>query len=368
MKRTMRLWAWFSAACAVLALASCMTLQKDVVASSAQQVEDAAVLSIEADFARLDARYAIEGVPAAHADECARLLARLQAALSDAGMQKPQQARLFALCGLVQLLDGRRLAARESYASSLAASPGDALSLILASRLGESVSLEASAALVSGAGEKALLLLERALQGYAQANYKQSVALFDSAFIALEGFYRDAYKPVRDRAWELRSLSDTVSADGDLAALLQKREITASEAAYIMQANTQLLYPYTAGKTYTEAELYRRLSGAGLFSAAGAGQGEPPPAKAVATRKLCARVLWNVYVAKKGAVATMYSSAYRGQSLPSPVADVAVSDADFDAVLGCVENELLSLVDGVHFEPDAAVSAVTFNDWLSKLK
>ena len=52
----------------------------------------------------------------------------------------------------------------------------------------------------------------------------------------------------------------------------------------------------------------------------------------------------------------------------SPVADVPVDSPDFDAVLGCVENELMDLPDGEHFFPDKTVSGVEFKTWVSKIK
>ena len=349
-----------------LLLASCMSLQQDIVATTAQQGEGIERQRVEQRIAALDAQSFVN--PAASREEaCGALLLELDAALLDTGMQQAQRARLFALYGRVQLLAGKRTAAKESYNASLAASKGDAQTLILASRLGEKLSLEESEQLVSGASEKALLMLERALNGYVDGNYVHAVALFDSAFISLEGFYRDAYKPVRDRAWELRSLPPTQTTNSDVVALLQKSEITVSDAAYLVQANTQLLYPYTGGKAYTQAELYRRLVAADVFTAVSA-QAPTPQAATTATRKLAARLLWHLYVAKKGANATMYSTLYRERSLASPVADVTADDADFDAILGCVEAELMSLVDGTNFQPEATVSGVDFNNWVSNIK
>ena len=54
--------------------------------------------------------------------------------------------------------------------------------------------------------------------------------------------------------------------------------------------------------------------------------------------------------------------------MSSPVKDVAVDDEDFDAILGCVEFELMELVDGENFRPDDPVSGMSLEKSLSKLE
>lgn len=370
MKKTRSIFCALTALAAAVFVTGCMSLQQDIIASSSQQVESGQMGLLEQRIAVLDAQSFME--PAVDRTEaCDALFKELDAALADSGMQKAQQARLLALYGRVQLLAGKKAAAKDSYAASLAASKGDPQTLVLGHRLGEGMSLADGEQIVSGADEKALLVLERALTHYAAGNYVQAVAAFDSAFIALDAFYQEAYKAVRTRAWDLRALPKAESVSSSLVALLQKPQITVSEMASIAQSNSQLLYPFLAGKTYTEAELYRRLAPSGVFTAAGSdASGKTPVAEAavVVTRLLSARFLWNLYVAKKGISAVVYSAVYKGSALPSPVPDVESANPDFDAALGCVEHEIMSLVDGVHFEPEAAVTAVEFNNWLLNIK
>mgnify|MGYP007070125232 CR=1 FL=1 len=52
----------------------------------------------------------------------------------------------------------------------------------------------------------------------------------------------------------------------------------------------------------------------------------------------------------------------------SPVIDVKLDSPDFDAVIGCVENEIMHLEDGIEFLPDKEMSGVEFNESVRKIK
>ena len=54
--------------------------------------------------------------------------------------------------------------------------------------------------------------------------------------------------------------------------------------------------------------------------------------------------------------------------LSSPIPDVPLASPDFDAVLGSVENELMTLRDGVNFYPEEKVSGAEFNASLTKIR
>ena len=87
------------------------------------------------------------------------------------------------------------------------------------------------------------------------------------------------------------------------------------------------------------------------------------------TRKMCARFIWNAYVRHSGNLKLLsrYSEKYRKSGrTKSPVADLAVDDPDFDAVLGVVESEFMELPDGKNFEPDKVVTKLQFINWVKK--
>ena len=66
----------------------------------------------------------------------------------------------------------------------------------------------------------------------------------------------------------------------------------------------------------------------------------------IATRKICSRFLWNLYTDQNEKIKkTKYSENYRNrENARSPIEDVEISDKDFDAIMGSVENELIDLV------------------------
>jgi len=51
-----------------------------------------------------------------------------------------------------------------------------------------------------------------------------------------------------------------------------------------------------------------------------------------------------------------------------PIPDVPLASPDFDAVLGCVENELMTLRDGINFYPEGKVSGAEFNAAITKIR
>ena len=64
---------------------------------------------------------------------------------------------------------------------------------------------------------------------------------------------------------------------------------------------------------------------------------------------------------------TKYSTAYSKLNAESPVKDVLLSDEDFDAILGCVEFDIMELSDGINFNPHNSVSGIEFDKALQKL-
>ena len=345
---------------------SCSSLQQDVVISSEQLVHQEDVVSIETILAKLDAD-AIMGVNIENRTRlCNALLTQIDEAFESSGMQKQLQSRLYALQGRVYLLMGRKNDARSCYDAALRSSKGDAQAAVLGSRLGLVAEVDSKTSLAQS-NQKSLLVLEGGLKNYGEGNYLDALAKMDEAFISLDSFYKIAYQDVRNSAWSLRS----VSASSNDAVLL--KVVTVSDIAQIARLNTNVITAYAGSKELSSSELYSILSKAGFFSPVSAGTSDAsliPLPSDKASRILCARFLWNLYTTRKTnrKSATAYSSAYAQMGEASPVADVPVDSPDFDAVLGCVENELMDLPDGEHFFPDKTVSGVEFKTWVSKIK
>ena len=64
----------------------------------------------------------------------------------------------------------------------------------------------------------------------------------------------------------------------------------------------------------------------------------------------------------------MYSDVYKARRMRSPVGDVKLASPDFDAVLGCVENEIMHLEDGIDFGAEKEVSGAEFDESVRKIK
>jgi hypothetical protein len=355
----------------VLFFTSCTSLQQDVSIPVRQSENSADVIAIETRLAVLDAATFMPDDKTETADRnaaCAVLIDDVDALLSAPEISKSVQARFWALKGRILLLSGKKSRARSCWNTASVLFGADPQTVILGARLGEPVDLDKQ---IAASDERALLLLERALRRYTAGQFSGAVADFDTAFMTLEPFYRTAYGGVRDRAWKFHTAIP--AQEGKDASILQYQNITVSEMMLAAQQTSDILFNYTAGKNLSEKVLFNKLTGAGLVSPVSAAFSADTvlAADQKATRIICARFLWNLYIATKEdpASALRYSRIYRKTSgLQSPIPDIPLDSPDFDAAAGCVETELMDLPDGVHFFPDRCVDAVDFCRWLSYIK
>ena len=114
------------------------------------------------------------------------------------------------------------------------------------------------------------------------------------------------------------------------------------------------------------SELTKKLTAYGAFSSALDSNNSNHSAdqllkSSAITRIMAARFLWNLYVEKKSKpeLKNRYSTRYQKPG-KSPIADVDVTDEDFDAVMGTVENEIMELPDGKSFFPQNVLSNLEF--------
>ncbi|MBQ0051923.1 MAG: hypothetical protein KBT11_07655 [Treponema sp.] len=292
----------------------------------------------------------------------------IENAITNPGLQKAAVARLYALDGCVQLNLGRTVEARKFLASSESSYKGDLFASVLFHRLNPQKSLALNANISEKSPEKALLVLEEALDLYKNKSYLEAVARFDSAFILLNSFYRDAYGEIRDKCWELRSISSENFGED----LLTLQKISVMQMILISEKDTDLLYNYTGGKKMSDRELYTKIAGSGLLNPVSAPLSVENSISSdyLVNKLIASRYLWNLYNARKNTqhLAAKYSVQYKKSGRKSPVKDVELENPDFDAVLGCVEKEILNLDDGVNFNGKREISAVEFNESLKKLK
>ncbi|MBR7064019.1 MAG: hypothetical protein IKI31_02570, partial [Treponema sp.] len=90
---------------------------------------------------------------------------------------------------------------------------------------------------------------------------------------------------------------------------------------------------------------------------------------AIVTRLGADRFLWNLFCKVTRVDSVKYSKRYKNRErAKSPLKDVPITHEDFDAVIGVVENEIMSLKDGVHFEGEKYVTSEEFYNSVQKIK
>lgn len=348
----------FAVSLYAIVLSGCTTLQQDISVDKSSYSEE--VMSYENRLARFDADSLMSAGGTVDTAAIEKFIAEISVYANDPSVQRASLARLLALEGRAYLLLGKNSKAETLYQESVAAYKGDAHSIILARRLG----LQSD----DVTGDNALLTLDSAVDLYKTKKYLESVAKFDEAFLALDSFYKSSYVEVRDSAWGLRNLSES-QASGDLLIL---KKISVLQMLAITRSTTDLLYNYTSGKPLSDKELFAKLVAVGLLNPVS----QPPSSENavvendIVTKYISARFLWNLYNSKKKSSATInkYSTRFRSQNRKSPVKDLDVASDDFDAVLGCVENEFMSLEDGVNFNGEKPVSALEFSEYINHIK
>jgi hypothetical protein len=183
--------------------------------------------------------------------------------------------------------------------------------------------------------------------------------------------YEETYKPDRDSAWDMRALAP---GQGKIAALARLPAVSWAGAIELAKTQTRLLDFLTAGRTWSNEDLFSRLAARAFIpssqdvSRAELPAGTPEISDTV-MRSGAAWFLWRLVAENRSAktLLTRCSSRYRNRpSAASPIADIPLESAFFDSVLGCVEREIMNLPDGKSFFPQEAVRGADFLAMLGK--
>ncbi len=284
----------------------------------------------------------------------------IDAILKEEGLQKSVRAKLLAAKGMVFIFDGKKSKAKDCYDSAVAIEKNEPEVVILGHRLNIISNLNEVKVAES---EKGLIFLEEAIDFYKQKKYLDSLAKFDTAFLLLNSFYREAYSELRNRSWNFRKLSENKSTNSKNVAYSSK--ISVGQMLLVAQDNAEILLSYTKGKKLGEADLYKSVLKTDLLESASGKTPFSVQKETVANRQIVARFLWNLLCEKNNLGKTVYSESMFEES---PVADVELDSADFDAILGCVEHEIIPLVDGIHFFPLGNVSTLDFISFIKKIE
>ena len=335
-------------------LASCKTIQGDRAVERLPENAFAELEAWEGDLVLLEAepdRAGLEG-----------LQARLAQAGARSVLEPSWAARLAALAGRAALLAQDRAAAERELRKALSHNPADEVARVLEVRLERKPDKRkslAEAALVTAETRVRLRAeLGRILLG--EGRYAEALAEFDASLPFLPEAYERAYGAERRRALALR---DSAAPAAGSASLLSERPASLQDLAALVQAESPLIDFLTGGKTWASGVLYERLRAGGFYPDPAA------PGTTPARRGDAAFLLWRLAANRKNdrTLLSRYSDRYRSRPNPaSPVPDVPLESPWFDAILGCVEREIMDLPDGRSFRPFEPVSGLEFYRWLRK--
>lgn len=356
---------------------SCATLQ-EVNVNLDEEEQNLDIIICEQKFAELDAKLIFSknensmsfSASQDFIKECNSLLKIAKKGYSNQSNTKAVKARFLALSGKTNLLIQNVPAAKKFYSLAQTEYKGDIQAALLAFRLDSSFSLEN---FNTNSNDSALIQLEKAILFYEQKDYVQAVANFDSAFISLPEYYKKAYSQLRESSWNLRNLNSKYSDQNKN--LLAKSQITVSEMLQITKSETNYIQKIIDSKIKTNSDLYKKAKEFNLITPVSINEKslknekEPSKENQIVTKSICARFLWNLYCNLKGnpSLANRYSKIYGPKNL-TPIPDILPSSPDFDACLGVIENEIMSLEDGTYFFGSTPVSALDFCTYLEKLE
>jgi tetratricopeptide (TPR) repeat protein len=359
-----------------IAASSCQSVQKDLFVSGMDDSARAAIADLEETIVRLEAS------PQANAIEETRKT--FNALEKDTLPDSTYRAFLSAWSGRLYLLRGQTNEARLELKKSLTLSPGNWAAAILSSRLERDgqkrlsiiengladTGYSVQGAESEGAGE---LHLEKGRILLELGRYAEAVAAFDLAFTLLEDkpYYREVYRPGRDRAWEMRD----IAAGNKTGEIVANNSLTWLTLIEITKTETDLLRFLTAGRDFKPEEIYTRLLERSFIpQTQNVKLNEWPAAKPGAqeevTRSGAAWFIWRLYAENRAnrALLSRYSSRYTGRpGAQSPVPDIPLLSPFFDSVLGCVEAEFMSLPDGKNFFPEEKVRPSAYLSMLKKI-
>ncbi|MBQ4377946.1 MAG: hypothetical protein II821_01950 [Treponema sp.] len=366
MKRVSNLVHLFLCVLTCFILFSCASMQDDVYIenfSGSSEISD-----FEKRFCELDAIYFAGGSTKNEefVKNAKALISEIELAAKNPSVKKAALARLYAIAGLASVDIGNKGEAKKFYEASAGAFKGDPRTLILAYRLGIEKNLSEK---MNSFSDKSLLVLEIALTSFSQQDYSAAVAGYDEAFLSLDGFYRSSYGELRNTSWNLRNLPK--DADSRNAVLLAQKSLTVMQMLLLANQNPEMLYNHTVGKKLSDKDLYAKISASGLLNPASKplDSENSVTINTVVNRLIAARFLWNLYNEKKNTpnLLTKYSKAFEGKKR-SPIPDVKLDSPDFDAALGCVENEIMHLEDGIEFAAEKEVSGLEFEESIRKIE
>jgi tetratricopeptide (TPR) repeat protein len=365
--KTTKIFIFFTVVSVILA--SCQSMQKDIMLSRADEKAYGELSEIEELIIRLDGGGAgREGIA-----NVRQKITAMQGTVADNNFE----AVLAAWSGRLYLMEGKNSDAQKDLRKSQNLSPRNLPSQILSFKLERDLSKRLTLVDQSLESEGPLgeLLIERGRALFDMNRFSESVTAFDTAFIALveKPYYEKVYGAFRGKAWELRELE--YSAGDKTMEIGRRSEITWKELIEITKNETDFFRFITAGRDWPAESLFAQLVERSFIPLTpDVSKTEWPYSKPssseIVLRSGAAWFLWRLNAENRAnmGLLTRYSSRYANTSnARSPIGDLSVSSPFFDSVLGCVESEFMSLPDGRNFMPNQTVRGTEFLSMLKKL-
>lgn len=354
------------------------TLQEDIFDSTEAATEVLSAISDYEDmFIVFDAEYTLNGKILS--DGISELHTNIENKLAQTH-EPAVQAHLQAMDGLLYYMENKTKKAQDFYKEAVSNQQNDAYVLLLGIRLekNQDSSLSKMEEILEYDGSNGIIMLEKGKLLYQKSQYDKAIAAIDDAFLSFDNKnqpqYRKTYSQFRESVWKLYSAGIDSASTGSIKTVDLSKPLNKDSMLKITYENTKLLEDFTGGTKINNNELTKKLTAYGIFSAAidennkNNSANEILTANAI-TRIIAARYIWNLYVVKKGKpeLLTRYSTRYAKLANPkSPISDVTISDKDFDAVLGVVENEIMDLPDGKSFFPNDILTGLDFIEIIKK--
>jgi tetratricopeptide (TPR) repeat protein len=351
---------------------ACTTLKKDLLVDSSKVQTEGNLAELEKVIIPFEAAGGTNA--RSRQNDLAAARRMISGLEKEASADADYSSRLTAWSGRLAILEGRYSEALRLYRQSIVLSPGNIPSVILGIRL------EGDPAKRLELVDKELALIAPSSPGYGELQIERGRALvdirrmgeaagsFDIAFAAaLDPVYRESYRAMRNRAWELRNV------EGSAVDILTQSGINWKDCITLIKSETQLLRFLTGGRDMSENDLFNRLLERSFIPATqDSNLSEWPTAKPkpdeTVLRGGAAWIIWHLYAESRAdrGMLSRYSARYATGNRPrSPIADIPPLSPFFDSILGCVETELVSLPDGRNFKPEEPIRG---SELLSALK
>ena len=256
------------------ALTGCTsTLQEDIFDSTeASAVMLGAISEYEEKFIVYDAEYTMKGK--IESSGISELHTNIENKLSQTH-EPALLAHLQAMDGLLYYMENKTKKAQDFYKEAKGNQSDDIYVLLLGIRLEKTTenSLAKMEEILSYDGKNGTIMLEKGKLLYKKNQYDKAVAALDNAFLIFDGEkkpkYREVYKPFRDNVWKLYSagIDDSVL-NGSLKSADLAKPLTKDVMLKLTIENTKLLEDFTGGGKISNAELTKKLTTYGVFSAA----------------------------------------------------------------------------------------------------